>query len=283
MPSRPACFASRSVWRVGRTRRSELTQGVDDCMKNYCCASLAVVLLWAIGQQSAAAQQYPDPNRFEADIARFERQDQQQRPPTGAIVLTGSSSIARWNSQAAAALAPLTVIPRGFGGSVMHDLLHYLDRVVLTYKPRAVLIYEGDNDTGAKPPIPNEAILADLKQIISRIHQRLPQTRIYVLSIKPSVLRRASWPIAQEVNAGYREIAAADPLVYYVDVATPLLNRDGNVMTDIFIGDNLHLNDLGNSIWGATIKAALMPMEARAEPAERTPAATAAPAPAGAR
>ena len=36
-------------------------------------------------------------------------------------------------------------------------------------------------------------------------------------------------------------------------------------MSDIFIADNLHLNELGNSIWGAGIKAALMPMEARFE------------------
>ena len=55
------------------------------------------------------------------------------------------------------------------------------------------------------------------------------------------------------------------PLVYYVDVATPILNNDGSVMTDIFVADNLHLNDLGNAIWGATIKAALMLMEARFE------------------
>ena len=247
-------------------------------MKSYSFQSLAVVLLWFMGQSWAIAQQYPDPNRFEADIARFEQQDRRQRPPDGAIVLTGSSSIARWNNEAAVALAPLTVIPRGFGGSVMHDLLHYLDRVVLIYKPRAVLIYEGDNDTASKPTIPEDAILADLRQIISKIHQTLPQTRIYVLSIKPSVLRRATWPIAQEVNARYREIAAADPLVYYVDVATPLLNRDGSVMTDIFIADNLHLNDLGNSIWGATIKAALMPMEARAESASRAPTCVAVPA-----
>ena len=36
-------------------------------------------------------------------------------------------------------------------------------------------------------------------------------------------------------------------------------------MSDIFIADNLHLNELGNSIWGAGIKAALMPLEARFE------------------
>jgi lysophospholipase L1-like esterase len=149
----------------------------------------------------------------------------------------------------------------------MHDLLYYLDRVAIVYKPRAILIYEGDNDTGASPPTPNDAILVDLRQIIARVHEKLPQTRIYVLSVKPSILRRGVWPVAKELNAGYREIAANDPLVYYVDAAASFLDKEGNVMTDIFVPDNLHFNDLGNAIWGATIKAALMPMEARAETA----------------
>ena len=224
-----------------------------------------VVLSLVVFSFELQAQQLPDPERFENEIRRFEEQDRMSPPPEGAIVLTGSSSIARWNNQAKRALAPLTVIPRGFGGSVMHDVLHYLDRVALTYKPRAILIYEGDNDTGTSNPIPNEMILDHLGQIINRIHAELPTTRIYVLSVKPSVLRRNAWPVAQQVNAGYKEFADNDPLVYYVDVATPFLNNDGTVMTDIFVADNLHLNDLGNSIWGASIKAALMPMEARLE------------------
>jgi lysophospholipase L1-like esterase len=221
-------------------------------------------LLWA-GTQLACSAQFPDPRRFESEIAAFEQQDKSNPPPRGAIVLTGSSSIARWNNQAQAALAPLTVIARGFGGSVMHDLLVNLDRVALVYKPRAILIYEGDNDTGGEPPIPNDAILNDLRQIIARVHRELPQTRIYILAVKPSVLRRARWPVAQQVSAGYREIADGDPLVHYVDVATPFLNKEGDVMTDIFVADNLHLNAKGNAIWGATIKAALMPLEAAAE------------------
>jgi lysophospholipase L1-like esterase len=220
---------------------------------------------FAQSQAAALTPNFPDPQRFERDILEFERQDRVSMPPEGAIVLTGSSSIARWNTQAKAALAPLTVIPRGFGGSIMHDLLHYLDRVALVYKPRAILIYEGDNDTGSSAPVPNASILADLRQIIARTHAKLPRTRIYILSIKPSVLRRTRWPVAQEVNAGFRAIAAGDPLVYYVDIAASLQNKDGTVMTDIFIADNLHLNELGNAIWGAAIKAALMPVEARAE------------------
>ena len=206
-----------------------------------------------------------NPERFEGAIRQFETQDRLNPPPKGAIVLTGSSSIARWNEQSHTALAPLTVIPRGFGGSIMNDVLHYLDRVALTYEPRAILIYEGDNDTDNRNALPVDMILSHLNQIISKIHDALPETRIYVMSVKPSILRRGVWPKAQEVNAGYQAIADNDSLVYYIDAATPFLDPEGEVMTDIFIADGLHLNDLGNAIWGSVIKAALMPMEARHE------------------
>jgi len=225
---------------------------------------IPLLLLLTAGQ--LVAQEYPDPTRFEDTIKRFEEHDRMHAPPEGAIVLTGSSSIARWNNQAAEALAPLTVIPRGFGGSIMHDVVHYLDRVALEYKPRAILIYEGDNDTGvASYGLTPDHILGNLKTIIGRIHDELPETRVYVLSVKPSILREGVWSTAQQVNAGYEAIAESDPLVFYVDVANPFLDVDGKVMTDIFVEDGLHLNDLGNSIWGAAIKAALMPMEARHE------------------
>ena len=196
-------------------------------------------------------------------MQRFERQDRLDPQPEGAIVLTGSSSIARWNDQAVAALAPLTVIPRGFGGSVMGDVLYHLERVALRYKPRAILIYEGDNDTSYG--IPENKILGQLKEIIAKIHDQLPAARIYVMSVKPSVLRQNVWSNAQKVNWGYEAIAKNDPLVYYIDAASPFLKANGSVMTDIFVDDNLHLNDMGNLIWGSTIRAALMPQEARYE------------------
>ncbi|MEX0901373.1 MAG: GDSL-type esterase/lipase family protein [Pseudohongiellaceae bacterium] len=211
----------------------------------------------------ASAQRNLDPSRYEEAIQRFEQQDRMNPPPEGAIVLTGSSSIARWNDQAQAALAPLTVIPRGFGGSVMGDVLHYLDRVALKYKPRAILIYEGDNDT--EFGVANDTIVAQFEEIVARIHEELPETRIYVLSVKPSVSRVDAWPAAQQVSKRFRAIADSDPLVYYVDVATPFLQADGAVMTDVFVEDNLHLNDMGNLIWGSVIRAALMPEEARHE------------------
>ena len=213
----------------------------------------------------AAAQALPiDSSRYEGAIQAFEAADRENMPPPGAIVVTGSSSIARWNAAMPADLAPLTVIPRGFGGSAMADVLHFVDRVAIRYQPRAVVIYEGDNDTG-RFRVPPATIAGELEQIIAAIHAELPETRVYAMSVKPSLARVAFWDKAQEANALYREVAAADDRVHYIDVATPFLQADGTVMDDIFIDDGLHLNEKGTGIWASTIKAALMAVEAQYE------------------
>ena len=228
------------------------------------CKPVITGLLLALFSAQVLAQALPDPRRFEQAIEVFETHDKMAPPPANAIVLTGSSSIMLWNEDAPADLAPLTVIPRGFGGSVMNDALYYLDRVALTYKPRAVLLYEGDNDTG-RDNIPTPLIISQLEEIITRIHSELPEARIYILAVKPSVARESTWPAALEVNARYQELAAANPLIHYIDVATPFLHADGTVMTDIFRADDLHLNDKGYDIWAAAVKEVLMKYEAEYE------------------
>ncbi len=225
-----------------------------------------VALLVVVGFAGLAAAQSRaiDPTRFEGAIQAFEAEDRAMMPPKGAIVVTGSSSIRRWHPTLEADLAPLTVVPRGFGGSTMQDVEHFLDRIVLAYEPRAVAIYEGDNDTGLYG-VPPEEIAGRLESIVERIHAALPDTRVYVLSVKPSLAREAVWDQAQEANVLYQELAASNDLITYVDVATPLLGPDGRVMDDIFIDDGLHLNEKGTRIWASTIRAALMSGEAHRE------------------
>jgi lysophospholipase L1-like esterase len=220
-------------------------------------SSVVGVLLVAQGPLLAQDTERPiDPARFSDAIAAFEAEDQADPPPPGAIVATGSSSIRRWQS-IKEDLAPLTVIPRGFGGSTMADLLHYVDRIVIPYEPRAVVIYEGDNDTGSFFVAPQK-VVDQFGMIVEKIHAALPETRVYVLSVKPSVLREAYWGSATEANELLQKMVADNDLLTYIDVATPFLQPDGAVMTDIFIEDGLHLNEKGTKIWGETIKAALL-------------------------
>jgi len=76
--------------------------------------------------QPARAEAIPkiEPLRFKEAIEKFEAEDKMARPPEGAIVVTGASSIVRWHPTIKEDLAPLTVIPRGFGGSTMEDALY---------------------------------------------------------------------------------------------------------------------------------------------------------------
>ncbi|MEE3087956.1 MAG: GDSL-type esterase/lipase family protein [Pseudomonadota bacterium] len=229
---------------------------------NWLITAIALCGILVVSAPSLA-QRGTDPGIWDEAMRRFAEMDRRDPPELGSIVLTGSSSIARWNDQAADALAPLSVIPRGFGGSVMNDVLFHLDQVALKYRPRAIVIYEGDNDTAYG--IPKDVILSGLKEIITRVHEELPETRIYVMAVKPSTLRVDVWNDAQQVNAAYQEVARSDPLVFFIDSASPFLREDGKVMTDIFVEDGLHLNVTGNLIWGSIIRAALMPQEARYE------------------
>ena len=233
-------------------------------MKARVATAFTVVLL-VVGFVSGAAAQPRtiDPTRFEEDIQAFEADAKATMPPEGAILVTGSSSIRRWQSMQAD-LAPLTVIPRGFGGSAMADVLHFVDRLVIPYKPRAVVIYEGDNDTGSYR-VPPATIASELEQIVEQIHAALPRTRVYVMSVKPSLARWENWDKAQETNEFYKQLVASNDLLTYIDVATPFLGANGKVMDDIFVDDGLHLNEKGTRLWASAIKAVLMAGEAQYE------------------
>ena len=210
------------------------------------------------------AGDYPDPARFQGAIDAFTAADQVAMPPQGAIVATGSSSMRGWHGRIADDLAPLTVIPRGFGGSNMHDVRVYLDELVLRYKPRAVLLYEGDNDVavGVSP----QQIAAEFDAIDNAIATELPGTRIYILAVKPSIARWQLWPTMQAANALLAAKAVADPRITFIDVATPMLDADSKEpKRDIFIPDMLHMNDAGYDIWRDAVRPVLVRAEAEHE------------------
>lgn len=224
--------------------------------------------LSGIGGAQPAAPPKIDPLRFTAEIEAFEKEDKATPPPKDAILVTGASSIRRWHPTIKDDLAPLTIIPRGFGGSTMEDALYWLDRVALVYKPRAIVLYEGDNDTG-RFKVPPAKIAEQFETIVKKIRTALPKTRIYVIGIKPSVSRWDVWPVSVEANKLLKAIADKDDLVDYIDVATTMLQPDGKVMTDIFVEDNLHLNPKGYRIWSAAVRAVLIPAEQKHEAGKR--------------
>ncbi len=218
---------------------------------------ITLALVFACATVSAA--DYRDPTRWDDIMQEFALEDEIIGKQPAAIVATGSSSMKYWRRHIHKDLSPLTIIPRGFGGSNMNDVLYYLDELVLKHDPRAVMIYEGDNDVSQD--VPGTTILETYTKAIGKIHAHDPNIRIYMISIKPSIDRASMWPRMREINAALKSMAESHENLLYVDVASSMLESDGSIMADIFVNDMLHLNQKGYQIWKDAIARVLLENE----------------------
>lgn len=187
-----------------------------------------------------------DPEQWEADIRAFEAEDARVRRRPGGVVFVGSSSIRYWTTLDQD-FPEVASINRGFGGSRVYDSLRYAERIVLPYRPRAVVFYAGDNDLseGRSP----QQVRDDFVAFVQRVHQSEPQARIGFVSIKPSPSRAALLPQVRAANALVRDYAASATGVDYLDVFTPMLDADGAPRAGLFLQDRLHMNREGYAIW----------------------------------
>jgi lysophospholipase L1-like esterase len=207
---------------------------------------------------------YGTSERFEKDIQRFEAADKKNPPPEGAIVCIGSSSMRLWQATIKEDLAPLTIIPRGFGGSTMNDALNFADRIVLPYKPRAIVLYEGDNDISQGIAI--ETLTNTFRAFVTKVHAASPDCRIYFLSIKPSISRWNIWPEMKKANSLINAECAKDKRLTFVDVASSMLDAEGKPLKHLFKSDNLHMTKDGYVIWRDVLKPILLKNELQFEP-----------------
>lgn len=222
-----------------------------------------IVIFTSFLMFKAEAAPYPDPERWASEMYGFNLEDEIIGPSSNGIVATGSSSMRFWDHRIHEDLAPLTIISRGFGGSNMNDVLHHIDTLILKHNPRAVMIYEGDNDVADGVPV--KTILSTYEKVIDKIQAHRADTRIYLLSVKPSIARADMWPAMQAVNAGMQSISHDDKQVFYIDVAMPMFDANGELPKHLFVNDMLHMNQTGYDIWKATVAPILLKHESQYE------------------
>jgi lysophospholipase L1-like esterase len=186
------------------------------------------------------------PEKWTAAIDKFTAADATNPPPRNAVVFVGSSSIVKWSSLAQDFPA-VKVINRGFGGSELADSAFYVDRIVIPYQPRTVVLYAGDNDLNAgKTP---ETVLADFKEFARKIHAALPQTRIVYIAIKPSPSRWKNKDNIVRTNQLIAAECAKDKRFAFADIYQPMLDAKGQPRPELFVKDMLHINEAGYAIW----------------------------------
>ena len=193
--------------------------------------------------------------RWQSSFDDFAATDRARAPAPGGVLFVGSSSIRLWNDLETAFGPEPVVTRRGFGGSRLSDCVEWVDRLVLPYRPRLVVLYAGDNDIaeGATP----EQVAARFDAFVDAVRAELPGTRIVYLSIKPSPLRAERLDAAREANMRIAERARVGSNLDFIDVFSPMLGPDGQPREELYAADRLHLNAAGYALWRSTIAAHL--------------------------
>jgi len=198
-----------------------------------------------LAQENAQNIPDPDPYRFKEEVDYFQRYDSRNSFPADAVLFVGSSSIRNWET--AKYFSDFPVINRGFGGSHISDVIFFIEPLVMRYKPRVIVFYAGDNDVAYKKSA--RQVVDDYKEFIRLVKGELPETKILYIPIKPSLDRWSIWEEMKKANNLIAMLSEKDESLYYVDLATPMLNVDSLPDSSLFVEDGLHLNAKGYELW----------------------------------
>jgi lysophospholipase L1-like esterase len=204
-----------------------------------------VCIAFCIGQTNTTLYGQP----FKQELLQFQKSDSIVMPPKGQIVLAGSSSFTKWKD-VAMYFPGYPIINRGFGGATLIDLIYYVDEAIIKYQPSQVFIYCGENDIADVDTVSPATVLLRFKTLHGILLKKLPRaTKIVFVSLKPSVAR---WHLESkfiEANKLIEGYINTQKNIQYLDVHTAMLDENKEVLKDIFIADQLHMNPKGYLIW----------------------------------
>jgi lysophospholipase L1-like esterase len=214
-----------------------------------CVAISCLTLLVCSATADEPATKPAAASKWEQEIAAFEEQDRKSPPAAGGVVFYGSSSIRLWDLKKA--FPDLAAINRGFGGSQMADAAQFVRRAITPCMPRAIVLYEGDNDLNAKKT--PQQVAADFDALLKAVRGDLPEAKLIVIGCKPSPARWKLIDKQRELNRLLAERCAMDKHAAFLDVEKPMLNADGQPRPELYRADQLHLSDAGYELWNSLL------------------------------
>ncbi len=195
-------------------------------------------------------------SRHENDIITILARLERVGLPTDPIAFYGSSSFRIWNS-ITEDLGSLDIVNLGFGGGTFLSGTHYLDQLLTPLKPSRIALYFGENDI-ASDGLTAHTALRQLKDLRDHISRALPQSEVFVLSIKHSPAR---WIYRREFdlfNQLARDWCDGRENTSWIEVGTRLIGENGLPMFRYYLPDLVHMNAAGYAVWSASLKAAAL-------------------------
>ena len=190
---------------------------------------------------------------FSAEIKAFKAQDNISFPPKNAILFIGSSSFTKWKD-VQSYFPEATIINRGFGGSILPDVIRYVNDIVFPYQPKQIIIYCGENDFAANDTVTVNTVVQRFEQLYYLIRTKLNKVQIDFVSIKPSPSRRKYWDKMKEANRQINIFLLAQKNAGFINVYDAMMLPNGQTNGALFGPDSLHMNPKGYVLWKKIIK-----------------------------
>ena len=190
--------------------------------------------------------------RYQNDINKYQKENKRLSNRSCDVLFLGSSSINLWDT-IYEDFAPLKLIRRSYGGATLRDMIYNYATIAKGYKPKAIVLYV-ENDLGSHKEGVNAVKCFDLFRIfIAKLKKEYPNTPLFVVSLKPSQHKADQLKDQLIVNT-LLEQNATEQQYTYIDITKVMYDEEGNLRTDIFKEDNLHMNAEGYKLWTAIIK-----------------------------
>jgi hypothetical protein len=222
-------------------------------MKQILQSALAAVWLFASQTFAVCAETNTVHNfdKWEKDIAAYERRDATNPPPKGGLVFIGSSTIGRWKTLQQD-FPDQPVINRGFGGSEIVDSTHFADRLIFPCEPRMVFLRAGGNDLWAGKSV--KQVFADYKKFVKTVHAKLPETKIVFISLSPSLARWTQHDKEKALNAWVAGYIHGKSYLQYIETYDVPLGTNGLPRAELFAADKLHFNAEGYKLLAERVR-----------------------------
>ncbi len=148
------------------------------------------------------------------------------------------------------------IVNRGIGGDVCFGLLNRLDEV-LASQPKSIFLMIGINDIGRSVPV--DVIALKIQEILQRIQQRSPKTKLYLQSVLPineeviwyDYMKNKSKQIVL-LNEQLKNIAVKEN-IRYLDLYTWFADENGQLLP-AYTADGIHLSAEGYLHWEKVFK-----------------------------
>ena len=181
---------------------------------------------------------------FEREIAVLNRRIHQKKNKKDLLVFYGSSTIRLWKN-IDRDFPIWNTLNLGFGGAFIHSLSDYFETLFHDLEPTAIVLYLGGNDLtlGYSAKKITEEILIFFK----KINTKFPKTKIYNLSIKPSLEREHELTKIMEINTCLKKKSTHLPYLFQIDFYHQMIH-DNRIRKELFLQDGLHLNLYGYKV-----------------------------------